>query len=118
MTDPASRLRQEIALGEFLASLEGKLVRVTQTLSSRSGADVAKRSATQVRFRFRVKTSFLAMTGGRHFTLYGDDGDTAYAFNPAFLSDFAHSGDGATITESYGSDAERGTTLEVLPDAM
>ena len=55
------------------------------------------------------------MSGG-HFTLR-DDGDTVYSFGTAMLQQFELNGDTATITELYGTGAERRSIVQVVASA-
>jgi hypothetical protein len=112
MNHPGNRVKQAIALGEFLESLEGRTVRISQLLSWRPGSDFERHSAVHVHLSFRVEKVTWAMSGG-HFSLWADDGDTSYGIGTKMLRDFVRSEDTATITELYGTGAERRTVIRL-----
>ncbi len=112
MTSPATRQKDTIALGEFIETLNGKLVRVSQAISWRPGTDFERHSTVHVRFSFRVKSTTWAMSGG-HFMLYGED-DSLYSVGTTKLQHLELTDSRATITELYDSGAERQSIIEVV----
>ena len=115
MSNPGNRVEKAMALGEFVESLEGKVVRISQLISWRPGSDFERHSSILVRLSFRVEKASWAISGG-HFTLR-DDGDTVYSFGTTMLQDFEINGDTATITELYGTGAERRSIVQVVAGA-
>ncbi|WP_282273219.1 hypothetical protein [Stenotrophomonas sp. PS02298] len=116
MSHPSNRVKQAIGLGEFLESLEGKTVQVSQLLSWRPGSDFERHSTVHIRLSFRVKSVTWAMSGG-HFTLWADDDITSYGIGTTMLEEFTLTGDTAAVTELYGTGAERRSVIEVAAGA-
>lgn len=112
MTSPATRQKDAIALGEFIETLNGKLLRVSQAISWRPGSDFERHSTVHARFSFRVKSTTWAMSGG-HYMLYGED-DSLYSVGTTNLQHLELTENRATITELYDGGAERRSILEVI----
>lgn len=112
MTSPADRQNDAIALGEFIATLEGKHVKVSQAISWRPGTDFERHSTVHMQFVTLVERTSWAMSGG-HFMLYGKDG-SSYAVGTTKLEKVQITGGRARILELYGNEAERLSTLEVI----
>jgi len=112
MTTPADRRNDAIALGEFIATLKGKPVRVSQAISWRSGTDFERHSTVHARFVMLVARTSWAMSGG-HYMLYGKDG-SFYAVGTTKLKEVQITDGRARILELYGNEAERLSTVEVI----
>lgn len=104
--------KNAIALGEFIESLNGKTVQISQAISWRPGTDFERHSSVHVRFSFRVEKSMWTMSGG-HYILFGES-DISYGIGTSKLFGVEISANDAVVIERYGDEAERQSTIKVL----
>lgn len=108
----SAQAKNAILLGEFIESLNGKFVQISQAISWRPGTDFERHSTVHVRFSFRVEKTMWAMSGG-HYTLFGDN-DITYGIGTSKLRSVCFSANEAIVIEQYGNEAERRSTILVL----
>lgn len=108
----ANQVRNAIAIGEFVESLAGKMVRIAEAISWRPGTDFERHSTVHNQFSFSVDNTMWTMSGG-HFVLMGGS-DTSYSIGTRKLFSVDISAGEAVIIERYGEQAERRSHIRIL----
>lgn len=108
----SNQVKNAIALGEFVESLEGETVKVSEVISWRPGTDFERHSSVHTQFSFQVERTMWAMSGG-HYMLFGGN-DTSYGIGTSKLFSVEISADEAVIIERYGDQAERQSSVRIV----
>ena len=106
-----SKIEHIEKLGQFLESLEGKLIRVTESISIDKQRGFDRHTTTVSYFEFKVLHSGWQMSGG-HLHVYGDSAKYAI-FSNALESVKVIEG-GVTVIEMLAQNALRKTEFTVL----
>ncbi|MTW11094.1 hypothetical protein GM658_10815 [Pseudoduganella eburnea] len=101
-----------IALGDFVESLNGKSVQISQAISWRPGTGFEHHSTVHSRFIFQVELTLWSMSGG-HYMLFGAH-EISYGIGTNKLFSVQISPDEAIVIERYGDEAERRSSIKVV----
>jgi hypothetical protein len=108
----SNQVENAIALGEFIESLNGKTIQISQAISWRPGTGFKRHSSVHAEFSFRVEKSMWTLSGG-HYMLFGGN-DVSYGIGTSKLFSIELSANEAVIIERYGDEAERQSRIHVL----
>lgn len=108
----SNQVKNAIALGEFIESLVGKTVQISQAISWRPGTNFERHSTVRTRFSFQVERIMWAMSGG-HYMLFGVN-DISYGIGTSKLFSVEISANEAVILERYGDQAERQSSVRII----
>lgn len=108
----SAQAKNAIALGEFVESLKGKTVQISQAISWRPGTDFERHSTVCSQFSFQVETTLWSMSGG-HYVLFGAH-EISYGIGTSKLLSVQIFPEEAIAIERYGDEAERRSSVKVL----
>jgi hypothetical protein len=111
---PSIQAENAIALGEFIESLKGKTVQVSQAISWRPGTDFERHSTVWSQLTIQVEKTLWAMSGG-HYMLFGTH-KMSYGIGTSKLFCVQISADEAVVVERYGDEAERRSSIKVVAE--
>lgn len=112
MTTPTNRILLIEQLGEFLQSLEGHFIQVTESLSHDISRGHDRHCSTRTSFQFGVERVMWTISGG-NFMVLGKE-PFQYSISTGQLHSVTITDGEAIVGERFESKTERMSTLNVI----